>query len=136
MADNLDQLKKDVFFSLLGMAGRVFVAVAYGDDVIIGKRGFLPQEKEKGIILVFNSNMSFSWDEDAVTATLVFGSTPEKCHIPVERITTIFSPELHAQFTTFPREGSARDGTKQEIGDAHQNTGKVVKVDFKKSRPR
>lgn len=96
----LNELKKYTFFEILELAGRVFIIVDYDDAVIIGKRGFLPEEKERGIVLVFNSKMKFSCDEYALTATLVFGNTPEKCYIPLSAITGVFSPDLRIQLTT------------------------------------
>ncbi|MGC8937897.1 MAG: hypothetical protein ACP5KH_02755, partial [Thermodesulfovibrio sp.] len=66
----LNELKKQTFFDLLELAGRVFIIVDYDESVVIGKRGFLPEEKERGLVLVFNSRMKFSWENDAITATL------------------------------------------------------------------
>jgi len=134
MAENLEELRKKVFFDMLNLAGRVFVAVGYGDDVVIGNRGFLPQEKEKGLILVINQKMKFSWDDEGITATLVFGTTPEKCYIPQGRIMTIFSPELNAQFSTFPqKEANDQDAQKEDEGKPSTDE-KVIKVDFRKKK--
>jgi len=44
--------------------------------------------------------MKFNWDGQAITATLVFGSKPEKCYIPLNAIAGIFSPDLRIQLTT------------------------------------
>jgi len=134
MAENLAELRKHVFFEMLGLAGRVFVAVSYGDDVVIGKRGFLPQEKEKGIILVFNRKMNFTWDDEGITATLVFGTTPEKCYIPQSRIMTIFSPELNAQFSTFPQKETTAQDVDREAEEKPLADDKVIKVDFSKKK--
>jgi hypothetical protein len=134
MKKNLDELRKQIFFDMLALAGRVFVAVRYADDVVIGNRGFLPQEKEKGIILVFNQKMKFTWDDKGITATLVFGSTPEKCFIPQERIMNIFSPELNAQFSTFPEEKAAAHAALRDVEKKAQAEEKVIKVDFGKKR--
>jgi hypothetical protein len=134
MKKNLAELKKQVFYDMLTISGRVFVAVRYGDDVVIGNRGFLPQEKEKGIILVFNQKMKFTWDDKGITATLVFGSTPEKCFIPQERIMNIFSPELNAQFSTFPQEKAAGQAVRKEAGENAPVEEKVIKVDFGRKR--
>ena len=134
MAKDLNELRKQVFYEMLGLAGRVFVAVGYGDDVVIGKRGFLPQEKEKGIILVFNRKMNFTWDDEGITATLVFGTTPEKCYIPQSRIMTIFSPELNAQFSTFPQKETTAQDVDREAEEKPLADDKVIKVDFSKKK--
>lgn len=93
----LNDLKRHTFFEILELAGRVFVIVDYDENVIIGKRGFLPEEKERGIVLVFNSKMKFSWDDNLISATLVFGNSPEKCYIPVNAVAGVFSPDLRIQ---------------------------------------
>ncbi len=136
MARDLGELKKQVFFEMLELAGRVFVLVRHSDKVVIGKRGFLPEEKEKGLVLVFNRKMHFQWDEPGITAKLVFGSTPEQCFVPVEDILSIFSPELLAQFTVSPDDGQGADAaTPAAAGPERKAAGeKVVKVDFKKKK--
>lgn len=96
----LNDLKKYTFFEIIELAGRVFIIVDYDESVVIGKRGFLPEEKERGLVLVFNSKMKFSWDNDGISATLVFGNSAEKCYIPVSAIAGVFSPDLRIQLTT------------------------------------
>ena len=134
MSKTLDELRKQIFFDMLAMAGRVFMSVGYGDDVVIGNRGFLPQEKEKGIVLVFNQKMKFTWDERGITATLVFGTTPERCRIPQDRIMNIFSPELNAQFSTFPREKAADQKGRKRTEEKPPADEKVIRVDFNKKK--
>ena len=132
MAGNLTDLKKHVFFELLDMAGRVFIHVRYSDDVLIGERGFLAEEKEKGLVLVFNSRMKFEWNKQGITATLGFGTKTEKCFVPPESIISVFSPDLSAQFSVSPaaHEGSQK---KQVMKKVHSiSKQKVIKVDFSK----
>lgn len=95
----LNELKKYIFFEILELAGRVFIVVDYDETVVIGRRGFLPEEKERGLVLVFNSKMKFSWDENAITAILFFGNTPERCYIPINAIAVVFSPDLRIQLS-------------------------------------
>lgn len=132
MSHNLTDLKKHIFFELLDLAGRVFVLVGHSDDVLIGERGFLPEEKEKGLILVFNRKMNFEWTAQGISATLGFGSKNEKCFIPSENILTVFSPDLNAQFSVSPSaQGPAQ--TKQAGKKVHSaSKEKVIKVDFGK----
>lgn len=137
MAETLEDLKKQVFYDMLNIAGRVFITIAYSDDVIIGRRGFLPEEKEKGLILVFNNNMKFSWDDYGISTTLAFGQTPEKCFIPQESITTIFSPELHAQFSASSKEGKDSRAPQKQMKSTGKKTSpakKVINVDFRKKK--
>ncbi len=137
MAENLEELKKQVFYDLLNIVGRVFIAVRYSDDVVIGRRGFLPEEKEKGLVLVFNQKMHFTWDDIGISTTLAFGTTPEKCFIPQESIMTIFSPELNAQFSALPKEGEdvKEKPIKKNPSDKKvPRDQKVISVDFKKKK--
>ncbi len=132
---DLNELKKKVFFDLLHLAGRVFIMVQYSENVIIGKRGFLEEEKKNGLILVFNTKMNFTWDEDFIEAKLAFGTTPQKCIIPVDNIVVIYSPEIQTQFATAYQPGEkekvASDKTDAERKEAGE---KVLKVDFSKKR--
>lgn len=132
MALNLTDLKKHVFFELLDMAGRVFIHVRYSDNVLIGERGFLAEEKEKGLVLVFNARMKFEWNEQGISATLGFGPKTEKCFIPPESIISVFSPDLNAQFSISPAAQEAGQ-KKQVVRKVHSiSKQKVIKVDFSK----
>jgi hypothetical protein len=134
MAD-LNSMKREVFFGFLELVGRAYILVRYSEDASVGRRGFLPEEKENGMVLVLNSRMDFVWDESGVSATLAFGSTREKCHIPAEDIVAVYSPELGAQFVVSagPHEEARADssGRTEEKTGAEDN---VIKVDFKKRR--
>lgn len=140
LLNRFNALKRHVFYELLNIAGRVFIVVKYAEDVIIGSRGFLPQEKENGLILVFNHRMKFHWDDYGITATLVFGTSPQKCFIPTEAIVVIYSPDVGVQFTA---SGSEQEGSKAKTKPAEETTkdttsknpsSKVIKVDFENKR--
>lgn len=149
--ESLNNLKKHVFFELLQLAGRAFALVRFSENVILGKRGFTAEEKENGIILVFNSKMNFAWDDYGITATLVFGTTPQKCFIPADDIVAVYSSELNAQFITSFQSTAPLNKKNDESGQHEKNvSGKqdlgarpqeeavpssnVVKVDFTKRR--
>ncbi len=137
MTSSVNELKKQVFFDLLNMAGRVFVLVRYSDGVVIGNRGFLPGEREKGLVLVFNKKMNFTWDESGISAKLVFGTTAEQCFIPQDDIVSVFSPELLAQFTVSAEEKPADESASAPGGEGRQkkeSKEKVVRVDFTKKK--
>ena len=132
LTPTLTDLKKHVFFELLDMAGRVFIHVRYSDDVLIGDRGFLTEEKEKGLVLVFNANMKFEWNEQGISATLGFGPKTEKCFVPPESIISVFSPELNAQFSVSPaaQEAGQRKQAAKKVRSISEQ--KVIKIDFSK----
>lgn len=132
MQEQIDDLKKSVFYRMLEIAGRVFIVVNYSEEVVIGNRGFTEEEKRDGIVLVFNRKMHFSWDDSGISTTLVFGTSPQKCHIPAASISMIYSPELHAQFILAPPPGE------KGKEDQHEEAAgpNVVQVDFKKKAVR
>ncbi|TAN39911.1 MAG: hypothetical protein EPN25_09755 [Nitrospirae bacterium] len=135
MVSNLNDLKKQIFYDLLELAGRVFIVVRHSDRVRIGSRGFLPEEKEKGIVLVFNKMMHFEWGDAGISATLGFGSRTEKCFIPPDDIFAVFSPELSAQFTVSREEQDLPQAVDSKTpAERHQPDQKVVKVDFNKKK--
>lgn len=137
MQKEMNELKRKVFYEMLNLAGRVFILVRHSDNVIIGRRGFTDEEKKNGLILVFNQRMRFSWDDDGISATLVFGTTPERCFIPSEDIIFIFSPELRSQFVVSPETGEKERDREDSIKKRDEKVeDKVVRVDFsKKKRP-
>ncbi|RMG71063.1 MAG: hypothetical protein D6710_06505 [Nitrospirae bacterium] len=136
MMKELNRLKRDIFYELMNIVGRVFIVVRYHRDVKIGQRGFLPEEKEKGIVLVFNSRMKFSFDHWGIEAKLVFGTRVEHCLIPVQHIIGIYSPELNCQFFALPpelEENKEREEKEEKDEEIKQTeSSKVVKVDFRK----
>jgi hypothetical protein len=138
MLPKMNALKKDVFYHMLDMAGRVFIVARFSENVMIGARGFTEEEKKNGIILVFNKSMNFSWDDAGITSSLVFGTSAQKCFIPVEDIVAIYSPELNSQFIT-PFQVPAETPQEKDGGatgaELEDKTGSnVVKVDFRRKR--
>lgn len=141
MSNVLNDLKKHTFFSLLEEAGRVFVQVMPSDDAVLGTRGFLPGEKEKGIVLVFNSGMNFNWGEHGISARLVFGTAAQECFIPADDIIAVFNPDLGARLIMEPgaKGPSGRPSRAQKkpeppgmLNDGQEEDGKLIKVDFRK----
>ena len=133
MSQDLTDLKKHIFFELLDLAGRVFVLVQHSDTVVIGERGFLPEEKERGLVLVFNRSMNFEWNAQGISATLGFGPKNEKCFIPSESIVTVFSPDLNAQFSVSPATPeTGQDRLTLKKAPSPSKKEKVIKVDFSK----
>jgi hypothetical protein len=136
----MNELKRDVFYRMLDMAGRVFIVARYAENVIIGNRGFTEEEKKNGIVLVFNRSMNFSWDDSGITSSLVFGTSPQKCFIPADDIVAIYSPELTSQFvTSFQAPTGApeeRDKARAEAMQGEETGSNVVKVDFRQKRTR
>ncbi len=132
MRRKLNELKKTIFHAMLDMVGRVFIVARYSEAVVIGNRGFTQDEKRNGIVLVFNKNMSFAWDDSGISATLVFGTSPQKCFVPSDDIVAIYSPELQSQFVTSSKSTTEPPPPPKE---ATEDMGpNVVRVDFTKKR--
>ncbi len=115
----LNELKKHTFYELLNLAGRVYLLVKYSENVKVGTRGFLPEEKEHGLVLVLNTKMHFTWDEYGISVKLVFGDSPQKCFIPVDDVLAIYSPELNSQLIIGPQqvvEANAATGEERRRG--------------------
>jgi hypothetical protein len=94
---------RNLFYDLLNDYGRAFVVVKYSDQTIIGARGFTEEEKEKGLVLVFNSrnHKNLQWTEDGgIVAALGFGANNriENCFIHNEDIVSVFSPDAKVKF--------------------------------------
>ncbi len=137
--EGLNTLKRHIFYELLNLVGRVFIVVRYHEDVQIGRRGFLPEERERGIVLVFNHNMNFQWHEWGIEAKLIFGGLVEHCLIPVEHIIAIYSPEVNTQFFCLPEALGAEEApSEEESPETHpeetSSEDKVIKLDFRRRR--
>jgi hypothetical protein len=144
MRAELGELKRDVFYRLMDLAGRVFVLVNHSDRVEMGRRGFTEAEMERGLVLVFNDKMQFLWDETGIHASLSFSAVKEKCFIPHEDILAVYSPDLKIQLSADPQDeepekkgagpptvekkGAGKKGAgKEGVGTPD---GKVIRVDF------
>ena len=144
----LNKLKKHTFYELLNLAGRTYILVKYSKNVKVGSRGFLPEEKERGLVLVLNSKMNFTWDDFGINVKLAFGNSIQKCFIPTDDIIAIYSLELNSQLVIGPQPTSEINapGKKEEDvnyqekakGPSSQEMNgkkkKVVRVDFQKKR--
>lgn len=94
---------QNLFYDLLNDYGRVFMLVKYSDKTVIGNRGFTDEEKEKGLILVFNNrnHRNIQWSEDgSIVAALGFGvnNRIENCFLHHEDIVAVFSPDAKVKF--------------------------------------
>jgi hypothetical protein len=134
MQPGMHKLKMTVFHEMLDIAGRVFVVVRDSERVVIGNRGFTEEERKNGIVLVFNRSMNFSWDDTGIITTLVFGTSPQKCFIPSDDITAIYSPELNAQFIAAPQASDGEPEKHKTEGNHEKKGEKVVRVDFSRKK--
>jgi hypothetical protein len=135
---------RNLFYDLLNDYGRALVVVKYSDQTIIGARGFTEEEKEKGLILVFNSrnHKNLQWTEDGgIVAALGFGANNriENCFIHNEDIVSVFSPDAKVKFDRWDI-GDAKetpDESKRSREPEKEKSAeeKIISLDnFKKSK--
>lgn len=135
---------RNLFYDILNDYGQVYILVRHSENTIIGKRGFTDEEKNKGIILVFNqgNHKSLVWSEDgSIQATLGFGAgnRSEKCFIYADDIVSVFSPKAKIKFDRWDiweQEGPVQKSNGvQKSGETQPRHDKIVSLDvFRKSK--
>jgi hypothetical protein len=136
--ERVNSLKRYVFYELLAETGRVMALVRYSPEVVIGRRGFVGEERKSGLTLAFNDRMKFIWDDYGITATLTFGSSPQKCFIPAGSIAAVYSPEMRVQlFAAVGEKGPDKSHTPPDTFNVEESgnisgkgCGNVINVDF------
>jgi len=93
---------QNVFYDLLNDYSQVYIVVRHSDKTTIGNRGFTEEEKEQGLILIFNqkNHKTLQWTEDgSIITTLGFGAgnRPEKCFLYFDDIVSVFSPDARVR---------------------------------------
>lgn len=126
---------QNLFYDLLNDYGRVFIHIKYSSLTTIGNRGFTDEEKERGLILVFNNKnyKNLQWTEDgSIVTALGFGPSNriENCFIHYEDIVSVFSPDAMVKFDRWDmmdvKESSEKDKSEDE---------KIVSLEnFRKSK--
>lgn len=94
---------QNLFYEILNDYGRVYIVVKYSNNSSLGKRGFSEEEKNKGLVLVFNNSnhRNLQWTDDgSMFVTLGFGvnNRPENCYIHCDDIVSIYSPDAKIKF--------------------------------------
>ena len=94
---------QNLFDDFLNDYGQVFMVVKHSDRTVIGERGFTEEEKERGIVLVFNrgNHRNLQWTEDgSIVVALGFGfnNKPENCFLHSDDIISIYSPDAKVIF--------------------------------------
>lgn len=115
-----------IFYDLWNDFGSVYLVVKHSDRTVIGKRGFTDDEKQHGIVLVFNSrtNNKMEWDaEGNVSCVLAFGASREEVHLHHDDLVAVFSPEAAVQFL---RNDVAREQPAEGPAGSGEGGGKQV----------
>jgi hypothetical protein len=126
-----------LFYDIWNDFGSVYILVKYSVNTSIGKRGFTEEEKEKGLILVFNdkTNTRSDWDaEGNLTAILAFGARKEDICIHHDDLLGVFSPEAGVQFLRSDM-SKEPEAASPQTDSGHGDKNQVVSMNnFKKRK--
>jgi len=115
--------------------GSVYLLVKHSERTSIGERGFTDEEKERGLVLVFNdkTNKTMAWDaEGNLTCVLAFGTRREDVYVHHDDLQGVFSPDAGVQFmrSSVGKETDASPGP----DDSHDDKQVVSMSEFKKRK--
>ena len=134
MKKQIEYLQK-LFYDIWNDFGSVYLLVKYSSRTRIGKRGFTEEEKNKGLILVFNNKTSsaLNWDEEGnLACVLAFGIRKEDVFVHHDDLLGVFSPEAGVQFL---RSDVAKEPAPSPETDSGQGDDKhVVSISSFKKR--
>lgn len=141
MIKNQVRYLQNLFYDILNDYGRVFITVKHSEHTKIGNRGFSDDEKEKGLVLVFNSknHKTLQWTADgSIITALGFGAgnKPENCFIHFDDIVSVFSPEAAIKLDRWDvidmEDSSKKQGTTKE---GESPAGKIISLNnFRKAK--
>jgi hypothetical protein len=131
------------FYDLWNDFGGVYLIVHHSDRTRIGRRGFTDEEKQRGLVLVFNNktNAKLDWDgEGNLSCVLAFGARKEDIFIHHDDLAGVFSPEAKVQYLRGDT-GREEDAAPEPAAAQPPATGgeakQVVSLsDFRKQRPK
>jgi hypothetical protein len=129
---------QNLFYEILNDYGRVYLVLKYSEKSSLGRRGFSEEEKNKGLILVFNdkNNKGLQWTDDgSIFVTLGFGMSnrPENCFIHCDDIVSIYSPDAKVKFDRWDML-DIKETVKTETNESSEEE-KVIPFDkFKKKK--
>jgi len=135
---------QNLFYDILNDYGQVYIVVRYSENTVIGTRGFSEDEKQKGLILVFNQRnyKNLVWSDDGnISSTLGFGlsNRSEKCFLHSDDIMSVFSPDAKIKFDRWDiweqRDSVMKSGNVSESGETDNRDNKIVSLDrFRKAK--
>ena len=135
---------QNLFYDILNDYGQVYIVVRYSENTVIGTRGFSEEEKQKGLILVFNQRnyKNLVWSDDGnINATLGFGlsNRSEKCFLYSDDIMSVFSPDAKIKLDRWgiweQRDSVMKSGNVSESGETDNRDNKIVSLDrFRKAK--
>lgn len=130
-------LKLKLIKEILTSGEKTYMHLMPHKGLIIGKRGLIGEEKEKGILLVFGqqSYKNLNISENFIVVDMRFSGKWETLHIPANSITTIFDSPVSPTFVfnfNIEKEDIFLDNKEKKAPVITKENEKVIKVDFKK----
>jgi len=136
----MSKFKKQILELLFDFYDKFYMHVVPAGDIRIGERGFIGNESEHGLVLVFSASSykNLRWDENSLYADMRFSGKWESLAIPFQSIVTVFDdpgkPEFVFKFSVYiEKEPTGKNDEKEQSAEKSRvksSTGKVVKVDF------
>ncbi|AEI15112.1 hypothetical protein Flexsi_1462 [Flexistipes sinusarabici DSM 4947] len=136
----MSKFKKQVLELLFDFYDKFYMHVVPAGDIRIGERGFVGNESEHGLVLVFgaSSYKNLRWDNNALYADMRFSGKWESLVIPFQSIVTVFDdpgkPDFVFKFSMdTEKESGGNNKDKEKSADKSRvksSNGKIVKVDF------
>ncbi|MGA1862892.1 ClpXP protease specificity-enhancing factor SspB [Deferribacter thermophilus] len=128
------KFKKDILEKVFDNFEKFYIHIMPHKNLIIGNRGLIDQEKEKGLMLVFGpySYKDFDWDDENIYVSMRFSGVWEFLTIPFDSIVSIFDDPLNPNFVISFRympEKEDVDKEKPKVEKTKENE-KVIKLNF------
>lgn len=131
------QLKYSILLEILKKYQKVFIHVMPHEDLIIGRRGLIGDENQRGILLVFGkqSYKNLKLSEENLFVDMKFSGIWEELSIPMDCLYAIFdsstNPEFIFNFKFDPK--TKKETTTVKKPSTSNKDSKIIKVDFRKS---
>ncbi|WP_022849704.1 ClpXP protease specificity-enhancing factor SspB [Limisalsivibrio acetivorans] len=96
----MDTFKKDIIDRIFEHYTKFFLHLAPHPGLVIGNRGLVGEEKERGIVLVLGeqSYRDMSVEEEFISVKMKFGGVWEQVFIPYEAISAAFNDPVSPEF--------------------------------------
>lgn len=127
--------KKELIGSVTANYLKFFMHISPHPGVVIGRRGFVDEEKTRGIVLVFGpqSYRDFRMEDSFISVTMKFSGRWEEVFIPYEAIAAVFNDPVTPEFiVNFRIQEKKTEQPKAEIET--QQEGKIIRHDFGKKK--
>lgn len=128
------KFKKELLEKIIDNFEKFYIHVMPHKNLVIGNRGLIDQEKEKGLMLVFGlySYKEFRWDDENIYVSMRFSGVWEYLIIPFESIVSVFDDPLNPNFVIsfrYTPEEKEVEEEKPKVEKIKENE-KVIKLNF------